>query len=119
MGMKKAPSFSGNWMFYAYLLLPALMLFLASAFRFEYGYYQILRPVVFASAIFFAFISGQEFYAIPLTVLTIIAVIFNPLIPVHLSRDTWVVIDLISGACFAAYFLFFAVMSKISTRETS
>ncbi len=68
--------------------------------RWPYGYYTLLRVVVCAVAIFVA-VQGyfwKRFWATWL--FGFVAVLFNPLVPVHLSRQIWQPVDLAAGAAF-------------------
>ncbi|MBP8961087.1 hypothetical protein KBG31_02600 [Patescibacteria group bacterium] len=70
-----------------------------------YGYYILLRWVIFISSI----ISALGFYKSKLTawafIFGAIAFLFNPIAPIYLSKTCWVSIDLISAVLFflAAY----------------
>jgi len=75
-------------------------LLLLAIFPFPYGYYTFLRLTVFSGGIFFAHQSyrlEQFGWAIGMV---IVAVLFNPLIPIYLSRETWLPIDLICAGIF-------------------
>jgi Na+/H+ antiporter NhaD/arsenite permease-like protein len=70
------------------------MLLLAFA-PWPYGYYQLLRFVVFGVSIYTAFNAYKWKKTWEVWLLGVIALLFNPLIPVHLSREIWQVIDFI------------------------
>jgi hypothetical protein len=71
----------------------AIMLFLALG-RLPYGYYTLLRFVVCGTAAYGAyFASTEQKKPAWAWIFGIIAVLFNPLIPIHLTRDIWAVID--------------------------
>jgi len=84
------------------LLIAGLMLCLAVIPAWPYGFYSLLRLIVCGVAAYTAFKfknnSSMSAHFIPLLVL---AVLFNPLMPVHLTRILWIPIDL--GV--AVYFL--------------
>lgn len=86
-------------------LIPAgvasIMLFLALA-PWSYGYYQLLRFVVCGVSAYVAFIAytWQKMWATCL--FGFIAVLFNPLIPIHLSCELWQPIDVSCGILFIA-----------------
>jgi hypothetical protein len=80
-------------------LAAAALLLLALA-NLPYGYYTFLRLVVSIVACFGlyrAFRQGYEGWAL---LLGGMALLFNPIIPVHLDRDLWKVLDLFAAACF-------------------
>ena len=80
-------------------LIAAVMLLLALA-ELPYGYYQLLRLVVCGVSIFVAFTaySWQKMWAMWL--FGLVALLFNPLIPIHLSREIWQPIDVICAILF-------------------
>lgn len=80
-------------------IVAALMLFGALG-DWPYGYFQLLRFVVCGASIFVAVFANfyQKLWAIWL--FCIIAVLFNPLIPIHLSREIWQPIDIICAVLF-------------------
>lgn len=65
-----------------------------------YGYYQLLRFVVCGVSVYVAFTAYnlQKMWAVWL--FGFIALLFNPLIPFHLSRQLWQPIDLICAVLF-------------------
>ena len=80
-------------------IVAALMLLVALA-QWPYGYYQILRWVVCATAVFVVWCSysWNKYWAI--WFFALVAVLFNPLVPVHLSRQVWRPIDIVSALAF-------------------
>lgn len=60
-----------------------------------YGYYILLRWVVAGTGLFAAYITYNLKKAVWSIVLILIALLFNPLIPVHLEKEGWVVIDFV------------------------
>ena len=81
------------------LLMTAGLAFLAIA-DIPYGYYRVLRWVVCAVAITSAiqFYGGQrQGWA---WFLGAVAILFNPLVPVHFEKATWQVFDGAAGVVF-------------------
>ncbi|HUU19867.1 MAG TPA: DUF6804 family protein [Sedimentisphaerales bacterium] len=77
----------------------ALMLFGALG-QWPYGYYQLLRIVVCGISVYIAF-SAYNWQKLWVTWLFgFIALLFNPLIPIHLSREIWQPIDVLCGILF-------------------
>lgn len=94
-GMEKEKQIVPNWV----LMVTAVFAFVAMA-DIPYGYYRLLRWVVCAVAIASAIQlhRGQrQGYA---WVLGLVAVLFNPLIPVHFAKDTWRALDGAAGFTF-------------------
>jgi hypothetical protein len=76
-------------------IIAAIMLFLALA-PWPYGYYQLLRFVVCGVAVYVSFMAYNWRNKMWATWLFgFIAVLFNPLIPIHISRELWQPIDII------------------------
>ena len=65
-----------------------------------YGYYQLLRFVVCGVSVYVAFIAynWQKMWAVWL--FGFIALLFNPLISIHLSREIWRFVDAICAILF-------------------
>jgi hypothetical protein len=81
-------------------LLASFFLLLAIIPDWNYNYYIFLRWGVSIVSLFVAwgfYKSKLDFWAI---IFGIIAVIFNPIFPVYLKRDTWTLIDLITAILF-------------------
>lgn len=80
-------------------IIAAAML-LGALGKWPYGYYRLLRWVVCAAAVFTAWNSCEwrKFWGVWL--FGIIAFVFNPLVPFHLARGTWQVIDVASVFAF-------------------
>jgi hypothetical protein len=85
--------------------IPAGMLVLALG-RWPYGYYMLLRVVVAAAALLLAGLIYQQ--AKSLTVwfglFLILAIVFNPIVPLHLTRGVWSILNVAAVAIFAAHF---------------
>ncbi|RWO21753.1 DUF6804 family protein [Mesorhizobium sp.] len=66
-----------------------------------YGYYQVLRLAIFAAGIYCgikAKSSGDDKLALGLF---FVALVFNPILPVYLTREIWLPLDLLAAALFA------------------
>jgi hypothetical protein len=65
-----------------------------------YGYYQFLRWAVRGVAVFIA-VKGYQ-WRVPWAIwcFAAIAVLFNPIAPIHLSREVWLPIDLVVAVAF-------------------
>ena len=82
-----------------WFLIPAGLLVIA-LFPLPYGYYQILRIVVAIASGFIAFNAFKEGNRTWLIVFGSVCVLFNPLIPVYLSRELWMPIDVVTAVLF-------------------
>lgn len=66
----------------------------------NYSYYIFLRWVVLISAVILAYGYGKSKHVGWAYVFGGIAVLFNPLIPFHLTKSVWVIIDLVTATSF-------------------
>ncbi len=82
--------------------LVAIALLLFALDRHSYGYYQILRWVVCGVTAYTAFVATELKKIYWAWALGISAVLFNPIIPIHLDRETWAVIDIAVSILIAA-----------------
>jgi hypothetical protein len=84
----------GHSMAFAIARIIAIILLFWALDRHSYGYYTLIRFVtcgVTAYGAYFAVEFEKKWWA---WALGIIAVLFNPLVPVHLDRGTWAIIDI-------------------------
>ena len=85
-------------------IIAIILLLLAFFDGWTSGYFTLLRIAVTGTTAYSAWLAYEykkEFWIWPFV---IIAIMFNPVFPIHLKRDTWLVIDLL-----VAVFLFFSI----------
>lgn len=84
-----------------FFLLPlviATILFISIA-ELPYGFYTFMRivvPILSGIYLFFAYMQEEEF-SLMLIPNIIIVILWNPVFPIYLDKDTWMVIDFIAG----------------------
>lgn len=78
--------------------LVAVGLLVAALARHQYGYYTLLRWVVCAVCVFAAYQAAESEKTGWPWALAVVAIVFNPLIPVRLDRETWAFVDLAVAA---------------------
>lgn len=89
------------------LLVASIVLFIALIDGWQYGFFTLLRFAVFSLTAYVAWLSYEASKEQAVWFCCAIAVLFNPFIPIYLSRDIWVVIDFVIGsALLASIFLF-------------
>ena len=95
--------------------IAAVMLLVALA-DCPYGYYRLLRVVVCAAAVFVTVlgVAWKRYWASWL--FGIVAVLFNPLAPIHLTREIWRPTDIIVSALFLLSIVF--LVSPLQTDNT-
>ena len=84
---------------------PVVML-VAALFPWPYGYYNFLRICVCGAAAFLAYQQWTHDDAASkwVVMLVAIAVLYNPLVPVHLTREIWTVLNLGTAVAFIGHF---------------
>lgn len=80
-------------------LIVAMVLLFALA-DWPYAYYQLLRWATCGVSVYVAYIAyiWQKKWIV--WIFTFIAILFNPLVPIHLKRELWSVIDLVCALLF-------------------
>jgi hypothetical protein len=96
-----------------WFIIPAVLLVVA-LLPLPYGYYTLLRLAVTACAGFLAYVSMGAGQKGSLVTFSAIAVLFNPVIPVHLDREIWFFIDIAVAVYFIAAWRFLAKKQSIS-----
>lgn len=81
-------------------IIAAIMLFLAIGY-WPYDYYVILRLVVCGVAVY-GLVTLMEKSWPWASAFGVMAVLWNPLFPIHLSKEAWIVFDLLGGSAFLA-----------------
>jgi len=81
-------------------IISAVML-LVAILDLPYGYYTLLRWIVTASAIFLVWVASKLERKFWLFSMGIVAILFNPIAPIYLDKETWVVIDFIVAIVFS------------------
>ena len=77
------------------IILSIIILLLAIPSGWPYGFYTFLRFLVCGTSVYVVIFSHENKRKFWFWVFITIAVLFNPLIPIHLSKDIWVVLDLL------------------------
>ena len=82
-----------------YFAVPAAMALLA-LLDMPYGYYQLLRLVVAAASVFIAVAAWQRGAHVAVMAFGLLALIYNPIVPLHLKREIWEWANLGTAAIF-------------------
>ena len=96
------------------VIIPAVLLLAAVFGHWHYGFYTLLRFVVCGCAIYLAVKAGSTGSAAWTWIFGAMAVMFNPLLPIHLHRGMWRLFDLAA----ALALLLFACLTKRTARQT-
>jgi hypothetical protein len=81
-------------------VVAGLMLLAAFADQWGNGYYEFLTIVVCVVAVYVTVLAYKWQRTWAVSLFGLIAILFNPLAPVHLSRVDWAPIDLVCGLLF-------------------
>ncbi len=84
-------------------LIPSLIavtMLLISLADLPYGYYQLLRFVTCGVAMYVAYTAYKWQKVWVVWLFGFVALLFNPLIPIHLSRELWQPIDVLCALTF-------------------
>ncbi len=82
-------------------IIAGILLILAIPSGFwPYGYYVLLRWIITGSALIFTYSFYESKIAHWALVFGGIAFLFNPIFPIYLDKQTWVIIDLIVSIIF-------------------
>jgi hypothetical protein len=84
----------------ASIIVIAMILLAIPSGVWPYGYYLFLRWVVTGIALFVLWAAYELEKKTWLWIMGVIAVLFNPIAPIHLDKGTWVVIDFIAAIIF-------------------
>ncbi len=99
---------------YLFFWIPAILLILAPIFSFPYGFYTFLRLLISISAAFIIFFNYKNAKVInEISILFIlIFILYNPLIPVYLTREIWLPINFITSGIYI--YSFFRIKKTLS-----
>ena len=84
-----------------------ISMLLLSFFDWPYGYYTLLRVIVTATSVYFTYYlyvetKKQDFW---FWTLVGVAILFNPIIIIHLDRNMWEVVDVFTVIFFILFIL--------------
>ena len=75
--------------------------------RWPYGYYMLLRVIVSATALLLtgSIYQRAKVLAVWGWLFLVVAIIFNPIVPLQLTRGVWSVLNVLAAAFFVGHFL--------------
>lgn len=87
-------------------LIPVVLLIIAPLIKFPYGFYVFLRLVITFTSGLIIYHSYKNTNEVNLTVVifSLILILFNPFVPIYLSREIWLPIDFIAASIYAYSF---------------
>lgn len=93
-------------------IIVSIVLLLLAIFPLPYGYYTLLRIVVCLTAGFlswFSYKAGKTAWA---WIMSFIALVFNPFIPILFGKEIWIVIDLVIAGIFGKFLFKFSKLRE-------
>lgn len=93
-----------NWIKENWFKLIAVLFLLGALGSWPYSYYQILRWFILGVGGYSAYLAYNSGRKIWMGIFGAIALLFNPIIPFYLQKDTWQFIDVITAVIFFVSF---------------
>ncbi len=85
-------------------VLSAIFLVLAVS-SLPYGYYTFLRVFLTITAIYYIYFLNKLNRIFFIWLFILIAIVFNPIFPVYLEKEQWIMIDLFVAALLAIFII--------------
>ena len=86
--------------FIRYFIILTIFILFGAIAEWPYGYYILLRWITCITSILVAFQAFEKNIDWAKVVFIVIAILFNPLAPIYLSRSTWIPLDIITAIIF-------------------
>ena len=99
---------------YLFFLIPIILLFLAPLISFPYGFYTFLRIIISLTSAIIIYqcyknFNGINEYSI---IFTLTLILYNPLIPIYLSREMWLPINFATSGIYL--YALFKIKNKLN-----
>lgn len=98
------------------IVISIVMLLIALLPDLPYGYYTLLRLVVCGTSAYMCVMASANGSSPWTWVCGALAVLFNPVIPIHFDRSTWSFIDVLTAGIFFVYLIFWGWKEKARSR---
>lgn len=89
-----------NWLKNNWFKLLAILFLLVALGDWPYSYYQFLRWFILAIGVYSAYSAYTSKKIAWVWIFGIVVVLFNPIVPFYLSKDTWQLIDVVATIIF-------------------
>jgi len=94
------------------VIISVIFLLLAMIEGWPYGFFTLLRLVVFGTTVYLSWLAYKSGKQAWIWIFGFIALIFNPLVTLHLGRYIWKIVDLL-----VAVFLIISIFTFKLTKE--
>lgn len=84
-------------------LVASAFLFVSVPSIWPYGFYMFMRVVVCGISLYLAYFSKRDGKEQWMVVMVLIALLFNPIFPVHLTKEIWGIIDFAAAVIFIGF----------------
>lgn len=91
-----------EWLKRNWYVLVAVALLLGALGEHPYSYYQILRWVVSIAAFYRAYQFHEHDSNIWKWTMIALGILFNPIVPFYMEKETWAIFDVLGGAVLLA-----------------
>lgn len=81
------------------------------------GYYVFLRWVIFIVSGFLVYLAHNLKKPSRVILFTLLAILFNPITPIHFDQETWIIIDFIAAILFLISVFEFAVIKLMNQKN--
>ncbi|MFA4844486.1 MAG: DUF6804 family protein [Candidatus Margulisiibacteriota bacterium] len=81
-------------------ILAIIMLLVAVPVGMPYGYYILLRWFICGASAYNTYLSYEQQKRVFVWMFALLAILFNPIFPIYLDKELWVIIDFISVVIF-------------------
>ena len=89
------------------IIISIIMLFLATIPEPSSGYYTLLRLIVCGTAIYLTWFAKNTNKQGWMWTFGFVALLFNPIFPIHLEKELWVIIDITVAVIFLSSIFIF------------
>lgn len=72
--------------------------------NFPFVYYQLMNWIVVGASIVTALQASRKNNLSIMWLFLLVAVVFNPVAPLYLAQDVWIIVDVVAGALFVLAF---------------
>ena len=84
-------------------VIASIVLLVLAVLPLPYGYYTLLRLVVCFTAVFLAWFSYKQQRVRWAWIMGLLALAFNPVIPLYFGREFWIFVDVATAVVFAIF----------------
>ena len=71
-----------------------IILLIFATFQLPYGYYTFLRIAITFIAVYLTYNLYKEDNTVWALIFMLIGILFNPIFPIYLDKETWVILDI-------------------------